>query len=106
GQGRNSPQVLLTSNQMGRFISFSTWQALVVTELTPEHHSTEKSQGWFTTYRLTEMLSWRYCLCRESREHTFWPQLCSKNAPQASVTVPCPEFPQGKQFGCSSSPAG
>lgn len=60
-------EVLLTSNQMGRFISFSTWQALVVTELTPEHHSTEKSQGWFTTYRLTEMLSWRYCLCRESR---------------------------------------
>lgn len=54
--------VLLGSSQMGRFISFSTWQALVVTELTPEHHSTEKSQGWFTTYKLTEMLSWRYSL--------------------------------------------
>lgn len=52
----------LTSSQIGCFISFSTWQALVVTELTPEHHSTEKSQGWFTTYKLTEMLSWRYCL--------------------------------------------
>jgi len=57
----------LTSSQMGCFISFSTWQALVVTELTPEHHSTEKSQGWFTTYKLTEMLSWRYCLHRDSR---------------------------------------
>lgn len=56
----------LTSSQMGCFISFSTWQALVVTELTPEHHSTEKSQGWFTTYKLTEMLSWRYCLHRDS----------------------------------------
>uniref|UniRef100_A0A8B9CS66 Uncharacterized protein n=1 Tax=Anser brachyrhynchus TaxID=132585 RepID=A0A8B9CS66_9AVES len=53
-------------SQMGCFISFSTWQALVVTELTPEHHSTEKSQGWFTTYKLTEILSRRYCLHRES----------------------------------------
>lgn len=60
----------LTSSQIGRFISFSTWQALVVTELTPEHHSTEKSQGWFTTYKLTEMLSWRYCLHRDSHRQS------------------------------------
>uniref|UniRef100_A0A8C5UHJ0 Uncharacterized protein n=1 Tax=Malurus cyaneus samueli TaxID=2593467 RepID=A0A8C5UHJ0_9PASS len=63
-QGREGS---LTSSQMGCSISFSTWQALVVTELTPEHQSTEKSQGWFTTYRLTEMLSWRYCLHGDSR---------------------------------------
>lgn len=59
-------EISLTSSQMGCCISFSTWQALVVTELTPAHHSTEKSQGWFTTYKLTEILSWRYCLHRES----------------------------------------
>uniref|UniRef100_A0A8C3E1M8 Uncharacterized protein n=1 Tax=Corvus moneduloides TaxID=1196302 RepID=A0A8C3E1M8_CORMO len=71
----------LTSSQTGCFISFSTWQALVVTELTPEHHSTEKSQGWFTTYKLTEMLSWRYCL------HGTATQLCSRNAPWISTIV-------------------
>uniref|UniRef100_A0A8C4UVY4 Uncharacterized protein n=1 Tax=Falco tinnunculus TaxID=100819 RepID=A0A8C4UVY4_FALTI len=81
----------LTSSQIGRFISFSTWQALVVTELTPEHHSTENSQGSFTTYKLTEMLSWRYCLhgdsCSQSHTASFWLQLCSKNAPWVSTRV-------------------
>uniref|UniRef100_A0A8C0C0V9 Uncharacterized protein n=1 Tax=Buteo japonicus TaxID=224669 RepID=A0A8C0C0V9_9AVES len=91
----------LTSSQMGCFISFSTWQALVVTELTPEHHSTEKSQGSFTTYKLTEMLSWRA---------SFWPQLCSKNAPWISTTVQVfdvspralhsQKVKKGKRFGC------
>uniref|UniRef100_A0A8C6JSE5 Uncharacterized protein n=1 Tax=Melopsittacus undulatus TaxID=13146 RepID=A0A8C6JSE5_MELUD len=81
----------LTSSQMGCFISLSTWQALVVTELTPEHHSTEKSQGWFTTYRLTEMLSRWYCLHRDScgqssRHASFCPQLCSKGASWINTT--------------------
>lgn len=70
----------LTSSQMGCFISFSTWQALVVTELTPEHHSTEKSQGWFTTYKLTEMLSWRYCLRGDS---------CGQSSRQQGVITLC-----------------
>uniref|UniRef100_A0A7M4EDU2 Uncharacterized protein n=1 Tax=Crocodylus porosus TaxID=8502 RepID=A0A7M4EDU2_CROPO len=58
------PRGKSSSSQRGRFISFSTWQALVVTEPTPAHHSTEKSQGRLTTYRLTEMLSRRYSLQR------------------------------------------
>uniref|UniRef100_A0A8C3V143 Uncharacterized protein n=1 Tax=Catharus ustulatus TaxID=91951 RepID=A0A8C3V143_CATUS len=99
----------LTSSQMGCFISFSTWQALVVTELTPEHHSTEKSQGWFTTYKLTEMLSWRYCLrgdsCGQSSRHeSIYPQLCSKNAPWISTisevffyAPSCSAFPKGQE---------
>uniref|UniRef100_A0A8C3SL28 Uncharacterized protein n=1 Tax=Chelydra serpentina TaxID=8475 RepID=A0A8C3SL28_CHESE len=62
GRGRGRPAAI--GSQRGRFISFSTWQALVVTELTPAHHSTEKSQGSLTTYRLTETLSWRYRLRR------------------------------------------
>uniref|UniRef100_A0A674KH11 Uncharacterized protein n=1 Tax=Terrapene triunguis TaxID=2587831 RepID=A0A674KH11_9SAUR len=66
GRGRPGARGVgsLTSSQRGRFISFSTWQALVVTEPAPAHHSTEKSQGSLTTYRLTEMLSWRYRLRR------------------------------------------
>uniref|UniRef100_A0A8B9GBF0 Uncharacterized protein n=1 Tax=Amazona collaria TaxID=241587 RepID=A0A8B9GBF0_9PSIT len=67
-------------SQMGRFISFSTWQALVVTELTPEHHSTEK-----------KMLSRWYCLHRNSRGQSsrhasFCPQLCSKAASWINTT--------------------
>uniref|UniRef100_A0A8C4VUT3 Uncharacterized protein n=1 Tax=Gopherus evgoodei TaxID=1825980 RepID=A0A8C4VUT3_9SAUR len=64
GRGRPAARGVgsLTSSQRGRFISFSTWQALVVTEPAPAHHSTEKSQGSLTTYRLTEILSWRYRL--------------------------------------------
>lgn len=72
---------------MGRFISFSTWQALVVTELTPEHHSTEKSQGWFTTYRLTEMLSRWYCLHRDSRGQSSRQQGASTLSVQPERTV-------------------
>uniref|UniRef100_A0A8C0QR37 Uncharacterized protein n=1 Tax=Chelonoidis abingdonii TaxID=106734 RepID=A0A8C0QR37_CHEAB len=68
-QGRDSRVGSLTSSQRGRFISFSTWQALVVTEPAPAHHSTEKSQGSLTTYRLTEMLSWRYRLRRGKEPH-------------------------------------
>uniref|UniRef100_A0A8C3HW01 Uncharacterized protein n=1 Tax=Chrysemys picta bellii TaxID=8478 RepID=A0A8C3HW01_CHRPI len=64
GRGRGKTRRSLTSSQRGRFISFSTWQALVVTEPAPAHHSTEKSQGSLTTYRLTETLSWRYRLRR------------------------------------------
>lgn len=52
----------LTRSQRGRSIFCSTWQALVVTELVPAHHRTEKSHGASTTYRLTEMLSRRYSL--------------------------------------------
>lgn len=77
----------LTSSQMGCFISFSTWQALVVTELTPEHHSTEKSHGWFTTYKLTEMLSWRYCLHRDSCGQSSRQQSASTCAVQPETTV-------------------
>lgn len=77
----------LTSSQMGCFISFSTWQALVVTELTPEHHSTEKSQGWFTTYKLTEMLSWRYCLHRDSCGQSSRQQGASTFAVQPETTA-------------------
>uniref|UniRef100_A0A8C9NXA8 Uncharacterized protein n=1 Tax=Serinus canaria TaxID=9135 RepID=A0A8C9NXA8_SERCA len=84
-RGPVSARGSLTSSQMGRFISFSTWQAFVVTELTPEHQSTEKSQGSFTTYRLTEMLSWRYCLCGDSE--SIYPQLCSKKAPWITTIV-------------------
>lgn len=56
---------LLTSSQRGRSMPCSTWQALVVTELVPAHHRSEKSQGAFTTNRLTEMLSRRYSLRKE-----------------------------------------
>ena len=77
----------LTSSQMGRFISFSTWQALVVTEVTPEHHSTEKSQGWFTTYKLTEMLSWRYCLHKNSRNQSSRQQGAGTQSIQPERTV-------------------
>uniref|UniRef100_A0AAY5EPY6 Secreted protein n=1 Tax=Electrophorus electricus TaxID=8005 RepID=A0AAY5EPY6_ELEEL len=43
------------------------WQLLVVTELTPEHHSREKSQGSFTTHRLTFTFLLRKSL---SHKHT------------------------------------
>uniref|UniRef100_A0A8C8VJH4 Uncharacterized protein n=1 Tax=Pelusios castaneus TaxID=367368 RepID=A0A8C8VJH4_9SAUR len=61
---RSRSQSRSSGSQRGRFISFRTWQALVVTELAPAHHSTEKSQGSLTTYRLMETLSWRYWLRR------------------------------------------
>lgn len=43
------------------------WQALVVTELAPEHHSNEKSQRSFTTHRFTDTFFFRSSLCREKK---------------------------------------
>uniref|UniRef100_A0A8D2L1S8 Uncharacterized protein n=1 Tax=Varanus komodoensis TaxID=61221 RepID=A0A8D2L1S8_VARKO len=65
-RSRDSSQDPLTRSQRGRSIPCSTWQVFVVTELAPAHQRTEKSHGAFTTYRLTEMLSWRYSLGKES----------------------------------------
>uniref|UniRef100_A0A4W5NIZ8 Uncharacterized protein n=1 Tax=Hucho hucho TaxID=62062 RepID=A0A4W5NIZ8_9TELE len=54
-------------------------QALVVTELAPEHHSREKSHGSFTTHRFTDTFLFRSSLAhgntqkhKFSREGTLW----------------------------------
>uniref|UniRef100_A0A8C7G8C1 Uncharacterized protein n=1 Tax=Oncorhynchus kisutch TaxID=8019 RepID=A0A8C7G8C1_ONCKI len=44
----------LTIVQSGWVMSCRREQALVVTELAPEHHSREKSHGSFTTHRFTD----------------------------------------------------
>lgn len=43
----------LTSVQSGLDMSLKMWQALVVTELAPEHHRRENSHRSFTTHRFT-----------------------------------------------------
>uniref|UniRef100_A0A3Q2EDB3 Uncharacterized protein n=1 Tax=Cyprinodon variegatus TaxID=28743 RepID=A0A3Q2EDB3_CYPVA len=52
----------LTMCQSGCSISFRTWQALVVTELTPAHQNREKSQRLSTTYTFTFTPSFRRSL--------------------------------------------
>lgn len=46
-------QLLLTMAKSGLFMSLRRWQELVVTELTPAHHSRENSQRSLTTHRFT-----------------------------------------------------
>uniref|UniRef100_A0A668RH05 Uncharacterized protein n=1 Tax=Oreochromis aureus TaxID=47969 RepID=A0A668RH05_OREAU len=59
---RDIATALLTMTQSGRSISFRRWQALVVTELAPAHHSIENSQRSLTTYRFTVMFRLRRSL--------------------------------------------
>uniref|UniRef100_A0A3P8QGV8 Uncharacterized protein n=1 Tax=Astatotilapia calliptera TaxID=8154 RepID=A0A3P8QGV8_ASTCA len=62
---------LLTMTQSGRSISFRRWQALVVTELAPAHHSIENSQRSLTTYRFTVMFRLRRSLSNTKTSISF-----------------------------------
>uniref|UniRef100_A0A3Q4N907 Uncharacterized protein n=1 Tax=Neolamprologus brichardi TaxID=32507 RepID=A0A3Q4N907_NEOBR len=57
--------------QSGRSISFRRWQALVVTELAPAHHSIENSQRSLTTYRFTVMFRLRRSLSNTKTSTSF-----------------------------------
>ncbi len=54
-----------TRCQSGLDMFLRMWQALVVTELAPEHQSNEKSQRSFTTHRFTDTFFFRSSLCSE-----------------------------------------
>lgn len=60
--------VLLTMNQSGRSMSFRRWQELVVTELTPAHHSRENSQRSLTTHMFTLTPAFLLLLSDTSKE--------------------------------------
>ncbi len=54
-----------TRCQSGLDMFLRMWQALVVTELAPEHQSNEKSQRSFTTHRFTDTFFSRSSLCSD-----------------------------------------
>lgn len=76
-----------TRCQSGLDMFLKMWQALVVTELAPEHHSNEKSQRSFTTHRFTDTFFPRSSLSSEINKNACKKKKRPKKTHKSSLCI-------------------